>query len=377
MSSAFDDLLFSFRVNPHASDGSDDDFDEFMQKRLAEFMSIRDKYDEYYQDHGSQPPIRMLHPSEALSVLESVTSGDGGDHSGEASESARLLAAKLRIIDPGLPRDVPKNIPMQMASSFDDTFAAASEALVHDLSAVHTALYSLKSTPYSHGFASRLYGFATPYSDTESVTERYIYREWKTRSPWIQLMEDLKLHYRLRNGLSEDTATKTDAPIDYVPLRSEHLPQVHELLRITFWPGIDGELIREIDNGTCFVKSEQVSQATADPPGSTIVAVYKRIVVGVALITPPPDEAYIPYVAVRVGWERCSIGITMLFHLMTANKDRDIILHVSANNPALILYNKLGFKSEEFIVGFYEDYLDPKSKACRNALRLRLRQYAS
>ena len=52
-----------------------------------------------------------------------------------------------------------------------------------------------------------------------------------------------------------------------------------------------------------------VSQAVADPPGSTIVAVYKRIVVGVALIAPPPDEAYIPYVAVRVGWERCSIGL--------------------------------------------------------------------
>ena len=42
--------------------------------------------------------------------------------------------------------------------------------------------------------------------------------------------------------------TKIDAPIDYVPLRSEHLSQVHELLQITFWPGIDGELAFESDH---------------------------------------------------------------------------------------------------------------------------------
>lgn len=38
-----------------------------------------------------------------------------------------------------------------------------------------------------------------------------------------------------------------------------------------------------------------------------------------------------------------------------------------------VLYNKFGFKAEEFIVGFYEDYLPKDSKSCKNAFRLRLR----
>ena len=39
-----------------------------------------------------------------------------------------------------------------------------------------------------------------------------------------------------------------------------------------------------------------------------------------------------------------------------------------------LLYNRFGFKAEEFVVGFYEDYLDPQSRASKNAFRLRLRR---
>ena len=38
-------------------------------------------------------------------------------------------------------------------------------------------------------------------------------------------------------------------------------------------------------------------------------------------------------------------------------------------------YNRFGFKAEEFIVGFYEDYLDPNSTQSKNAFRLRLRRW--
>jgi hypothetical protein len=81
----------------------------------------------------------------------------------------------------------------------------------------------------------------------------------------------------------------------------------------------------------------------------------------------------------------------MLFHLIDRNPNKDITLHVSANNPAMVyisslhrssvltairklLYNRFGFKAEEFIVGFYEDYLDPQSRMSKNAFRLRLRR---
>jgi ribosomal protein S18 acetylase RimI-like enzyme len=82
----------------------------------------------------------------------------------------------------------------------------------------------------------------------------------------------------------------------------------------------------------------------------------------------------------------------MLFHLISRNPNKDITLHVSTNNPAMVvllrsllstlsdpsptklLYNRFGFKAEEFIVGFYEDYLDPQSRMSKNAFRLRLRR---
>jgi hypothetical protein len=81
----------------------------------------------------------------------------------------------------------------------------------------------------------------------------------------------------------------------------------------------------------------------------------------------------------------------MLFHLIDRNPNKDITLHVSANNPAMVcllslhkprflttirklLYNRFGFKAEEFVVDFYEDYLDPQSRMSKNAFRLRLRR---
>ena len=51
---------------------------------------------------------------------------------------------------------------------------------------------------------------------------------------------------------------------------------------------------------------------------------------------------------------------------------KDITLHVSANNPAILLYQKFGFKVEEYVTNFYDKYLPPESKECKNALFLRL-----
>lgn len=51
---------------------------------------------------------------------------------------------------------------------------------------------------------------------------------------------------------------------------------------------------------------------------------------------------------------------------------RDITLHVSATNPAIFLYQKFGFKMEEFIQDFYEKYLPGGSRECKHAFFLRL-----
>lgn len=52
---------------------------------------------------------------------------------------------------------------------------------------------------------------------------------------------------------------------------------------------------------------------------------------------------------------------------------RDITLHVSPNNTAMILYQKFGFKIEEFVQNFYVNYIPAESEMSKHALFLRLR----
>jgi hypothetical protein len=44
----------------------------------------------------------------------------------------------------------------------------------------------------------------------------------------------------------------------------------------------------------------------------TIVAMYNKLVVGCAFMTP---ECYLTYFSVRQGWQRAGIGRFMLYHL--------------------------------------------------------------
>ncbi|KAG0230256.1 Cysteine-rich protein 2-binding protein [Actinomortierella wolfii] len=142
------------------------------------------------------------------------------------------------------------------------------------------------------------------------------------------------------------------APIDYCYLRKEHLPQVNETLCRRFWPGID------------------MTDALQYPDYSVVV-LYKRLVIGCAFMTP---EGYITYVAVSAGWEKAGIGQFMLYHLIQAAEGKDITLHVSANNPAMIMYQKFGFKPEQFLIDFYKEYLPDDSTMCHNAFFVRLRR---
>jgi len=53
---------------------------------------------------------------------------------------------------------------------------------------------------------------------------------------------------------------------------------------------------------------------------------------------------------------------------------KDVTLHVSASNPAMLLYQKFGFKAEELVLDFYDKYLPAESTECRHAYFLRLRR---
>jgi len=79
---------------------------------------------------------------------------------------------------------------------------------------------------------------------------------------------------------------------------------------------------------------------------------YKRLLVGCAILS-SPAETYITYLVVRAGWENAQIATcvrhflilksltqspfsAMLFYLISRNPNKDITLHVSANNPAMV-----------------------------------------
>ncbi|KZP01596.1 hypothetical protein CALVIDRAFT_594306 [Calocera viscosa TUFC12733] len=213
------------------------------------------------------------------------------------------------------------------------------------------AMHWIRNTPFQNSFASRL------MRSEPTLTKTFTYRDWESRAPWMDVMDDIYLHYRWSHP-DEDPLGYSIAPIDYAPLSAVHLPQVHALLGVTFWPGIS--------------VSDSVLPEN-EPDKCTVVATYKRLVVGVALLS-DPREGYLMYLAVKAGWDAAGIATTMLHMLVVRNQDTDITLHVSANNPAMLLYNRFGFKAEEFVVGFYDEYLPRTSRAGKNAFRLRLRR---
>jgi len=153
--------------------------------------------------------------------------------------------------------------------------------------------------------------------------------DWEARSPWMDLMRDIRGHYALK-FLGRDAVQESLAPITYVTLTAEHLPQVHDLLHRSFWSGID--------------VSDSLRHG---PEQATIVAMYNRLLVGCAILS-SPAEIYITYLAVRAGWENAQIATAMLFHLISRNPNKDITLHVSTNNPAMVVL--LRFFSRRFLI---------------------------
>ncbi|KAI8149381.1 hypothetical protein BJV82DRAFT_587824 [Fennellomyces sp. T-0311] len=216
-------------------------------------------------------------------------------------------------------------------------------------------------TPYRSSFAHRLYGSIRQDS---TVTRNkpwlsswngrklrpFIRRDFQSRPAMMQLLHEIVAcggKPQRHPLVSEYTAS-----IDYVYFQPQHLEQANIMLRRCFWEGID------------------VSESLLFPEFS-IVALYKQSVIGCAFMTP---DAYITYIAVLPGWDKSGVGQFMLYHLFQTAISKDITLHVSANNSAMILYQKFGFKPEEFIVDFYDKYLPPDSVFSKNAFLLRLRR---
>lgn len=231
---------------------------------------------------------------------------------------------------------------------------------------LNTILDRYQSTQYSSrgksqqhaSFVTRLMGLedeeqtsiVSPY--TERILKPYIFRDISTKPLKVRLLEEILTR---TNKHDPEWNLPKQSPIDYCYVRPQHIPGVNALCQEFFWPGID--------------MSESLQY-----PDFSCVALYKKIIIGFAFMVPDVkfNEAYITFIFCHPEWRRSGIATFMLYHLIQTCMGKDVTLHVSATSSAVFLYQKFGFKVEEFIHDFYDKYLPPDSKECRHALFLRL-----
>jgi len=115
------------------------------------------------------------------------------------------------------------------------------------------------------------------------------------------------------------------APIVYTCLQACHLDQVYDLLARVFWSGINGN----VDFLFSMVILMMIESPVGDsldhsPERCTVVATYRRLVVGVAILS-SPRETYITYLAVKAGWDNAGIArsasllLAQLLQIMTSS----------------------------------------------------------
>ncbi|XP_058799687.1 cysteine-rich protein 2-binding protein [Phymastichus coffea] len=205
-------------------------------------------------------------------------------------------------------------------------------------------------------FEQRLQGYCEATSVHSPYTNRllkpFIRRDTSSCPLWLRVTNELLTKVNSKNPEWKLPAL---APIDYSYIRPQHIPAINSLCTQFFWPGVDLTECLQYPDFTCIV-------------------LYKKLVVAFAIMVPDVgfNEAYISFFFVRPEWRKAGIGTFMLYHLIQTCMGKDITLHVSATNPALILYQKFGFKQEEFIQDFYDKYILPSSKESKHALFLRL-----
>ncbi|OCT79791.1 cysteine-rich protein 2-binding protein [Xenopus laevis] len=189
---------------------------------------------------------------------------------------------------------------------------------------------------------------------TARVLKPYIRRDYETKTLKQQLLAEIQ-SYTQRN--EPDWQPEAESPIDYCYVRPSHIPTINSICQEFFWPGID------------------LSECLQYPDFS-VVALYKKVVVGFGFMVPDVkyNEAYISFLFVHPEWRRAGIATFMIYHLIQTCMGKDVTLHVSANSSAMLLYQKFGFKTEEYILDFYDKYYPLDSKECKHAFFLRLRR---
>ncbi|XP_059425658.1 cysteine-rich protein 2-binding protein-like isoform X2 [Carassius carassius] len=187
----------------------------------------------------------------------------------------------------------------------------------------------------------------SPY--TSRVLKPYIRRDYESRPLKLRLLSEIRAYSHKKDP---NWVAEPEAPIDYCYVRPNHIPSVNSMCQDIFWP----ECLQY--------------------PDFSVVVLYKKVVIGFGFMVPDVkyNEAYISFLLVHPEWRRAGIATFMIYHLIQTCMGKDVTLHVSASNPAMLLYQKFGFKTEEYILDFYDKYYPVDSKECRHAFFLRLRR---
>lgn len=210
---------------------------------------------------------------------------------------------------------------------------------------------------YLTGEGNRLHSLTSPY--TARVLKPYIFRTSELRPLKPKVLKELVEKHRRKifdcNKIC-DIPEYVSNSVDFCYLQPHHLPAVNALVSHFFWP---------VDLSECL-----------QYPDFTTVVLYGRLIIGCGFMTPDikVNEAYISFLLVHPDFCNAGIGKIMLYHLVQTCMGKDVTLHVSVDNPAMLLYQKFGFKAERYCLDFYEKYYPPGHHLSKHAYLMRLRR---
>ncbi|KAJ3505824.1 hypothetical protein NLJ89_g7218 [Agrocybe chaxingu] len=203
----------------------DDAFDDLVEPLLEECMQARNAYLETLIDlDETGRRIRPLRREEVATLIDDMSKKDRSSPL-EAMVFRKLKLEQKKQLGPKITEILVEDPPLTpLPPSLDPPPVDPS---------VLDALYGIQTTPFHNSFLSRLHG------TKQGMPEGVIAVDWETRTPWMELMADIRDHYTLAHP-ERDHPAEENSPITYSTLNASQLPQVHDLLERSFWTGIDG-----------------------------------------------------------------------------------------------------------------------------------------
>ena len=144
--------------------------------------------------------------------------------------------------------------------------------------------------------------------------------------------------------------------LEFSYFQQHHLKSINSFLSHFFWP----------------VNLKEYLQY----PDFSVVVTYGKLIIGCGFMTPDVKvtESYISFLLVHPDFRKAGIGKVILYHLVQSCLGKDVTLHVSIDNPAMLLYQQFGFKSEQLCLDFYDKYYPPGYHHSKHAYLMRLRR---